>query len=135
MMASASRVAAPTRPTPRAARPRRAARVACAAARRFFVGGNWKSNCTKTSVTKLVGELNDAVATLPAGGDAEIVVAPEHIHLSMVLDDLDKRYSVAAQNCWKTSGGAYTGEVSGEEGRIEHEKNAGRGRAGETVRL
>ena len=82
-----------------------------ASARRFFVGGNWKSNCTKASVTKLVGELNEAVATLPGAGDAEIVVAPEHIHLSMVLDDLDARYSVAAQNCWKTSGGAYTGEV------------------------
>lgn len=100
-----------------AAAPARAARgpriAARAAARRFFVGGNWKSNCTKASVEKLVAELNGAVTSLPDTGAAEIVVAPEHIHLSMVLDAVDGRYAVAAQNCWKTSGGAYTGEVRG----------------------
>jgi hypothetical protein len=89
--------------------------AASTADRTFFVGGNWKSNCTKSSVKKLVKELNDAakgqMGGLPPADQVEIVVGPEHIHLSMVLDSIDARYGVSAQNCWTTSGGAYTGEV------------------------
>jgi triosephosphate isomerase len=62
-----------------------------------------------------VKELNDAakgqLGGLPQADQVEIVVGPEHIHLSMVLDAIDSRYGVSAQNCWTTSGGAYTGEV------------------------
>ena len=89
--------------------------AASTADRTFFVGGNWKSNCTKSSVKTLVKELNDAakgqLGGLPQADQVEIVVGPEHIHLSMVLDAIDSRYGVSAQNCWTTSGGAYTGEV------------------------
>jgi hypothetical protein len=89
--------------------------AASTADRTFFVGGNWKSNCTKSSVKTLVKELNDAakgdLGGLPPADQVEIVVGPEHIHLSMVLDSIDSRYGVSAQNCWTTSGGAYTGEV------------------------
>ena len=89
--------------------------AASTADRTFFVGGNWKSNCTKSSVKTLVKELNEAakgqLGGLPPADQVEIVVGPEHIHLSMVLDSIDPRYAVSAQNCWTTSGGAYTGEV------------------------
>ena len=89
--------------------------AASKADRTFFVGGNWKSNCTKSSVKTLVKELNDAakgdLGGIPPADQVEIVVGPEHIHLSMVLDTIDSRYGVSAQNCWTTSGGAYTGEV------------------------
>lgn len=94
-------------------RPQRAARlhVACASNAKFFVGGNWKCNGSVASVKKLVDELN-------AGGlphDIDVVCAPPFIYLDYVLQHLDRsKYHVAAQNCWLTPGGAYTGEISAE---------------------
>ncbi|KAH9657335.1 triosephosphate isomerase [Citrus sinensis] len=42
-------------------RPRRGSSVvAMASSNKFFVGGNWKCNGTKESITKLVSDLNDA---------------------------------------------------------------------------
>ena len=105
--------------------------AASTADRTFFVGGNWKSNCTKSSVKTLVKELNDAakgqLGGLPPADQVEIVVGPEHIHLSMVLDSIDSRYGVSAQNCWTTSGGAYTGEVRGGVERATERESGRRG--------
>ena len=81
------------------------------------MGGNRKSNCTRASVAKLVGELNEAARSpggLPPASECEVIIAPEHIHLSIVLDGVDPRYKVAAQNCWDRSAGAYTGEIAAE---------------------
>ena len=81
------------------------------------MGGNWKSNGTRASVAKLVGELNEAARSpggLPPPSECEVIIAPEHIHLSIVLDAVDPRYKVAAQNCWDRSSGAYTGEIAAE---------------------
>lgn len=73
----------------------------------FFVGGNWKANGTKESVSKLVSGLNSAEIT----PDVEVIVAPIFLHLPYVIDHIDSRYQVSAQNCWVGRAGAYTGEV------------------------
>ena len=76
---------------------------------KFFVGGNWKSNGTKESVSKLVSGLNSA--QFPS--EVEVIVSPTFIHLPYVVENIDSRYQVSAQNCWVGRAGAYTGEVSG----------------------
>ena len=74
---------------------------------RFFVGGNWKANGTKESVSKLVSGLNSA--QFPS--EVDVIVAPTFIHLPYVVENIDSRYQVSAQNCWVGRAGAYTGEV------------------------
>lgn len=75
---------------------------------KFFVGGNWKSNGTKESVSKLVKDLN--AAQIPS--DVEVIVAPTYLHLPYVAENIDSsRYQVSAQNCWVGKAGAFTGEV------------------------
>lgn len=74
---------------------------------KFFVGGNWKANGTKESVSQLVSGLNSA--RFPS--DVEVIVAPIFLHLPYVVENIDSRYQVSAQNCWVGRAGAYTGEV------------------------
>ena len=78
---------------------------------KFFVGGNWKCNGTKDSVTKLIDDLN--AAEVP--DDIDIIVAPTFIHLEQVRNGLKKPYQLSAQNCWVGRGGAFTGEISAEQ--------------------
>ena len=78
---------------------------------KFFVGGNWKCNGTKESVTKLINDLN--AAEVP--DDIDIIVAPTFIHLEQVQNGLGKPYQLSAQNCWVGRGGAFTGEISAEQ--------------------
>lgn len=78
---------------------------------KFFVGGNWKCNGTKESVTKLVNDLN--AADVPE--DIDIIVAPTFIHLEQVQSGLKKPYQLSAQNCWVGRGGAFTGEICAEQ--------------------
>ena len=75
---------------------------------KFIVGGNWKCNGTAASVETLVKELNSG----KIDADLDIYVAPPFVFIPRVQAALDGKYSVAAQNCWVSSGGAYTGEVS-----------------------
>ena len=63
---------------------------------------------TIPSIKKLISELNDS----PVPEDVEVVVAPNFIHLQQVLQIIKPEMQVAAQNCWSTPMGAYTGEVS-----------------------
>ncbi|QDZ18844.1 triosephosphate isomerase [Chloropicon primus] len=78
---------------------------------KFFVGGNWKSNGTKSSVTKLVEELN--AGSVPS--NTEVVCAPTFVHLPYVSETLDAgKFQVSAQNCWVEGYGAYTGEITAE---------------------
>ncbi|CAN6167790.1 unnamed protein product, partial [Urochloa humidicola] len=91
---------------------RRAQRVvAMAGSGKFFVGGNWKCNGTKDSISKLVSELN--AATLES--DVDVVVAPPFIYIDQVKNSLTDRIEVSAQNVWIGKGGAYTGEISAEQ--------------------
>ncbi|CAN6205215.1 unnamed protein product [Urochloa humidicola] len=85
--------------------------VAMAGSGKFFVGGNWKCNGTKDSISKLVSELN--AATLES--DVDVVVAPPFIYIDQVKNSLTNRIEISAQNVWIGKGGAYTGEISAEQ--------------------
>jgi triosephosphate isomerase len=81
-------------------------------ARKFFVGGNWKSNGTIASVKDLVFKvLNPAPINF---SKVDVVVAPMAIHIPLVQSILRPEIQVAAQNASITGQGAYTGEISPE---------------------
>jgi triosephosphate isomerase len=79
------------------------------AARRFFVGGNWKANGDKAKVEELITMLN--AADIPA--DVDVMVSPPTLHLAHVKASLKPEIAVAAQNCYMAYG-AYTGETPAE---------------------
>ncbi|KAI8554118.1 hypothetical protein RHMOL_Rhmol05G0072800 [Rhododendron molle] len=81
--------------------------VAMAGSGKFFVGGNWKCNGTKESISKLVSDLNSA--TLEP--DVDVVVAPPFVYIDQVKNSLTDRIEIAAQNSWIGKGGAFTGEI------------------------
>nr|XP_027112078.1 triosephosphate isomerase, chloroplastic [Coffea arabica] len=85
--------------------------VAMAGSGKFFVGGNWKCNGTKESIGKLISDLNSAMLE----SDVDVVVAPPFIYIDQVKSSLTDRIEVSAQNCWIGKGGAFTGEISGEQ--------------------
>ncbi|TGZ62551.1 hypothetical protein CRM22_007380 [Opisthorchis felineus] len=76
--------------------------------RKFFVGGNWKMNGSKKENDKLIEMLTHA----KIDPNAEVLVAPPSLYVPSVREKLDKRFHVAAQNCYKVPSGAFTGEVS-----------------------
>ncbi|KAF0024162.1 hypothetical protein F2P81_022964 [Scophthalmus maximus] len=78
------------------------------ASRSFFVGGNWKMNGNKESLTELMGSLNTAILQ----EETEVVCAVPSIYLDFARSSLDPRIGVAAQNCYKVAKGAFTGEIS-----------------------
>mmetsp|Transcript_13221 Transcript_13221/g.23753 ORF Transcript_13221/g.23753 Transcript_13221/m.23753 type:complete len:297 (-) Transcript_13221:247-1137(-) len=84
--------------------------VVSMSARKFFVGGNWKCNGTKQSLLELV----DAFKTTDATDAVEVAVGAPAPYLDCTRTALRSDWSVAAQNCWVSAGGAYTGEVSAE---------------------
>ncbi|XP_039019321.1 triosephosphate isomerase, chloroplastic [Hibiscus syriacus] len=83
---------------------------------KFFVGGNWKCNGTKDSITKLVSDLNSAKLET----DVDVVVAPPFVYLDKVKALLTDRIEVSAQNSWIGKFGAFTGEIS-----VEQQKDIG----------
>ncbi len=79
------------------------------AARRFFIGGNWKCNGTLASNAVLTNGLSKG--SVPA--DVDVVVCPTFIHLAETQRALSSsRISVAAQSCSATKPGAFTGEIA-----------------------
>ncbi|KAK7737802.1 triosephosphate isomerase [Cytospora paraplurivora] len=80
-------------------------------ARKFFVGGNWKMNGTKSSIKEIVNNLNSA----QLDSNVETVVAPPALYLSLVRETLNKNIEVAAQNVYDKPNGAFTGEISVEQ--------------------
>ncbi|KAK7697582.1 triosephosphate isomerase [Diaporthe eres] len=80
-------------------------------ARKFFVGGNWKMNGTKSSIKEIVNNLNSA----KLDPNAEVVVAPPALYLHYVRDSLNNGIEVSAQNVYDKPNGAYTGEISVEQ--------------------
>ncbi|XP_056113767.1 triosephosphate isomerase A [Rhinichthys klamathensis goyatoka] len=76
--------------------------------RKFFVGGNWKMNGDKETLGDLIMTLN----TASLNDEAEVVCGAPSIYLDYVRSKLDQRIGVAAQNCYKTPKGAFTGEIS-----------------------
>ncbi|KAG4970589.1 hypothetical protein AAZX31_13G129100 [Glycine max] len=85
--------------------------VAMAGSGKFFVGGNWKCNGTKDSISKLVSDLNSA--TLEP--DVDVVVAPPFVYIDQVKNSITDRIEISAQNSWVGKGGAFTGEISVEQ--------------------
>ncbi|KAL3539057.1 hypothetical protein ACH5RR_002423 [Cinchona calisaya] len=85
--------------------------VTMAGSGKFFVGGNWKCSGTKESISKLVTDLNSAKLE----SDVDVVVAPPFIYIDQVKNSLTDRIEISAQNCWIGKGGAFTGEISGEQ--------------------
>lgn len=59
-------------------------------------------------IVKFLNEgVNDSTAT-------EVVVAPPMLYLAQVVADITKNVAVSAQNCYKATKGAFTGEISPE---------------------
>nr|UER43288.1 PDTPI protein [Populus tomentosa] len=85
--------------------------LAMAGTGQFFVGGNWKCNGTKESITKLISDLNSAKLE----SDVDVVVAPPFIYIDQVKSSLTDRIEISAQNSWVSKGGAFTGEISVEQ--------------------
>nr|AFK45656.1 unknown [Lotus japonicus] len=85
--------------------------IAMAGSGKFFVGGNWKCNGTKDSISKLVADLNSAKLE----PDVDVVVAPPFVYIDQVKNSITDRIEVSAQNSWVSKGGAFTGEISVEQ--------------------
>jgi len=82
------------------------------AARKFFVGGNWKSNGSVSSIKDLIGKvLNPHPFDFQS---VDVVISPTFVHLPLVQSLLKPGFQVSAQNASLTGPGAYTGEISPE---------------------
>ncbi|PFH38485.1 triose-phosphate isomerase TPI-II [Besnoitia besnoiti] len=81
------------------------------AARRGFVGGNWKCNGTTEKTAEIVDMLNSSAVSLH---QVEVVVAPPSLFISQVQETLkNPGVQVAAQDSSTQQGyGAFTGELS-----------------------
>ncbi|KAK8854916.1 triose-phosphate isomerase [Kwoniella newhampshirensis] len=78
------------------------------AARKFFVGGNFKMNGSLESIEKIVESINNA----KFDGTTEIVIAPPALYLLQVQSELKGPTEVSAQNCFTEASGAFTGEIA-----------------------
>ncbi|WVQ74793.1 triose-phosphate isomerase [Cryptococcus sp. DSM 104548] len=78
------------------------------AARKFFVGGNFKMNGSLESIEKIIKGINDA----KLDGSAEVVVAPPALYLLKVQSELAPPAQVSAQNAYTEASGAFTGEIA-----------------------
>lgn len=95
-------------------RTRAGLQVVAASNAKFFVGGNWKSNGTASSVKELVAGLNAGGAKVDQA-KVDVVVAPTFLHVGYVNQTIDRsKFAVAGQNLSWEGMGAYTGEISGE---------------------
>ena len=80
------------------------------AARKLFVGGNWKCNGSLSKVQEIVNTLN--MSNL--NNDAEVVIAPPTAYLRDTVAKIRPDVQVAAQDVWTQGNGAFTGETSAE---------------------
>jgi triosephosphate isomerase len=77
--------------------------------RKSFIGGNWKCNGTRQSVSNLVNILNENISF----NNLDVVCAPTNLHLDYVYNNLNPCYELAIQNIWKNpTNGAFTGEIT-----------------------
>jgi glyceraldehyde 3-phosphate dehydrogenase len=78
------------------------------AARKFFVGGNWKCNGSVQATKELISMLNQSSLSK----NTEVVICPSQIHLQSVRDGIRHDIAVGSQDCWIQGNGAFTGETS-----------------------
>ncbi|XP_070498134.1 triosephosphate isomerase [Chironomus tepperi] len=76
--------------------------------RKFCVGGNWKMNGTKASITDLCKVLSAG----PLDPNVEVVVGCPAVYISFARDLLPASIGVAGQNAYKVKSGAFTGELA-----------------------
>ncbi|XP_055376663.1 triosephosphate isomerase [Condylostylus longicornis] len=76
--------------------------------RKFCVGGNWKMNGDKASITELCKILSAG----PLDPNTEVVVGCPSLYITFAKPLLPATIGVAAQNCYKVPKGAFTGEIS-----------------------
>lgn len=76
--------------------------------RKPIVAGNWKMNASAEFAQQISEQLNLAMPDLVG---VEVVVSPPALYVSQVAA-IAKGFSVAGQNTYFESSGAYTGEVS-----------------------
>eukprot|EP01138_Halocafeteria_seosinensis_P013062 gb/GECG01013340.1/.p1 GENE.gb/GECG01013340.1/~~gb/GECG01013340.1/.p1 ORF type:complete len:257 (+),score=37.87 gb/GECG01013340.1/:1-771(+) len=80
--------------------------------RRPWIGGNWKCSADLAKVRAALEVIHGAT---PLPESVDIVVAPSHIHIGKVMDELPSPVQIAAQNIHSCEGyGAFTGEHSAE---------------------
>jgi len=83
--------------------------------RRVFVGGNWKSNGSRSIVSSLLSSLS----SLSVPSITDVCVCPPFIYLDKVnqilSDKTDHPILVCSQNVSPYKNGAYTGEISAEQ--------------------
>lgn len=77
-------------------------------ARKFFVGGNWKMNGVKKEIDEIVAFLKAG----PLDPNVDVVVGVPSIYLGYAKSVLPSTIAVSAQNAYKVSKGAFTGEIS-----------------------
>ncbi|RHY63055.1 hypothetical protein DYB30_009957, partial [Aphanomyces astaci] len=86
-------------------------RTTSSMARKYVIGGNWKSNGTQASVASLIEMLNGVTVDTES---VEVVIAPPAIFLATAKANLKPEIQVSAQNVSLTGLGAYTGEIAAE---------------------
>ncbi|MCW3073661.1 MAG: triosephosphate isomerase [Flaviaesturariibacter sp.] len=82
--------------------------------RKQIAAANWKMNLTYGAAEALLNDiLKEQVALAP---DQKVIFAVPFPYLIMAKSGVEEEqgYSIAAQNCYSKSSGAYTGEVSAE---------------------
>lgn len=83
------------------------------AARKLFVGGNWKSTGSVSSVTELVNSVYAELQFNPL--KVEVVAAPISVHIPLVQKLMRSDVALCAQNVSMFGPGAYTGEIAAEQ--------------------
>lgn len=93
-------------------------------ARKFFVGGNWKMNGSKSSNAELFEHLAKSNLDSSIGKSrlarlllslcllVDVVIGVPSIYLAEAKQKAPNGVAVAAQNCYKVQKGAFTGEIS-----------------------
>lgn len=75
----------------------------------IWIGGNWKCNGTKESITKLAETLNELKFDAEK---IEVVLFPPSLYTTHASALLDSKYSIGVQNVSQAKDGAFTGELS-----------------------
>ena len=80
--------------------------------RQYVVGGNWKSNGTKSFVESFPEEtLNKAEFDATK---MDVCVAPTNVHLTTAQSKVNDKINVMSQDVSQYGSGAYTGNVTSE---------------------
>jgi len=79
--------------------------------RRICIGGNWKCNGTRKTITELVNKLNQ----IKIPSNVDVIVAPVAIHIPFVMEKITSQIAVATQNINHKGQGAYTGEIASDQ--------------------